>query len=54
VKFINLQGSVVKQLTSDFETGSVQTVDISNLKEGYYIVWIENGSEKYYSGFIKM
>jgi hypothetical protein len=54
VKFINLQGSVVKQLTTDFETGSIQTIDISTLWEGYYIVRIESGQDKYYSSFIKM
>jgi len=53
LSIINIQGFVVKQLTAYFEAGSIQQIDISGLNTGYYIVRIENDTDKYHISIIK-
>ena len=54
VKIITLQGFVVKQFQLELKTGSVEHTDISTLPDGFYILSLENQTEKYQKSIIKL
>ena len=53
VWLINAQGVVVKQFNQDFNSGTIEQIDISDINDGFYILILENLSGKFHCNIIK-
>jgi hypothetical protein len=54
VNIINQQGAIVKQFPLMLGAGSPEQLNISSLPDGFYIVSIENQTEKYHYSIVKL
>ncbi len=53
VRLINAQGVIVKKFNQVFNSGTSEQIDISDLADGFYILSLENQSERYHCNLIK-
>jgi endoglucanase len=54
IRLFNLQGILVRQLKQEFNSGTSEQIDISDCPDGFYLLSIENQSQKFRFNLIKM